>query len=146
MDAPRCLKCQSSNAISQSGTWPFADYSFLRSPVCLQVQNSKLLVKLLTTSDRVYNKTETIKVCIPGTVNRRPVYPFRFSENFRLHSDCESRDSTVGIVTGYGLDAKGSEFESRWRQEFSLLHVVQTGSGAHPTFYPMGTGGLFPRG
>jgi hypothetical protein len=27
---------------------------------------------------------------------------------------------------------------------FSLLHVVQTGSGVHPTSYPMGTGGSFP--
>jgi hypothetical protein len=26
------------------------------------------------------------------------------------------------------------------RQEYSLLHVVQTGSGAHPLFYLMGTG------
>jgi hypothetical protein len=25
----------------------------------------------------------------------------------------------------------------------NLLHVVQTGSGAHPTSYPMGTGGFF---
>jgi hypothetical protein len=38
---------------------------------------------------------------------------------------------------------KGSEFESRWGQEFSLLHVVQTGSGVHPTTYRMGTGGSF---
>jgi hypothetical protein len=29
-------------------------------------------------------------------------------------------------------------------QEFSLLHVIQTGSGAHPASYPMGTGGSFP--
>jgi hypothetical protein len=29
-------------------------------------------------------------------------------------------------------------------QEFSLLHVVQTGSGVHPTSYPMSTGGSFP--
>jgi hypothetical protein len=28
---------------------------------------------------------------------------------------------------------------------YSLLHSVQTGSGAHPT-YPIGTRGLFPRG
>jgi hypothetical protein len=34
-----------------------------------------------------------------------------------------------------------SEFESRYGQEFSLLHVVQTGSEAHPASYPMGTGG-----
>jgi hypothetical protein len=29
-------------------------------------------------------------------------------------------------------------------QDFSLLHVVQTGSGVHPTSYPMGKGGSFP--
>jgi hypothetical protein len=40
----------------------------------------------------------------------------------------------------------GSEFESRCGQEFSLLHVVQTGSGVHPTSYPMGTWGSFPGG
>jgi hypothetical protein len=40
---------------------------------------------------------------------------------------------------------EGSEFESRWGQEFSLLHVVQTGSGDHPASYTMGTGGYFPR-
>jgi hypothetical protein len=28
----------------------------------------------------------------------------------------------------------------------SLLHVVQTGSGAHPASYPLGTGGSFPGG
>jgi hypothetical protein len=38
-----------------------------------------------------------------------------------------------------GWMTKGSEFESRWGQEFSLLHVVQTDSEAHPTSYPMGT-------
>jgi hypothetical protein len=32
--------------------------------------------------------------------------------------------------------------ESRYSQEFSFLHVVQTGSGAHP----VGTGGSFPGG
>jgi hypothetical protein len=37
---------------------------------------------------------------------------------------------------------KGSELESRWEQEFSLLHVVQTGSGIHPASYPVGTGDL----
>jgi hypothetical protein len=28
-------------------------------------------------------------------------------------------------------------------KQCSLLHVVQTGSGAHPAFYPMGIGGSF---
>jgi hypothetical protein len=42
--------------------------------------------------------------------------------------------------TGYGLDDK-----SQWGQEFSLLHVVLIGSGAHPASYPMGTEGSFPK-
>jgi hypothetical protein len=41
------------------------------------------------------------------------------------------RGSSVGIVTRYGLDGWG----------FSLIHSVQTGSGAHPAAYAMGTGG-----
>jgi hypothetical protein len=52
----------------------------------------------------------------------------------------------VGIATGYGLDDEGSEFESRWGQEFSLLYVVQTDSVAHPASYVMATGGSFPVG
>jgi hypothetical protein len=50
------------------------------------------------------------------------------------------------MATGYGLDDRGSEFESRLEQEFSLLRVVQTGSGAHPASYPMGTGPCFSGG
>jgi hypothetical protein len=50
----------------------------------------------------------------------------------------------VGIATGYGLTTEGSELKFRWGQEFSLLHVVQTCSGVHPTSYPIGTGGSFP--
>jgi hypothetical protein len=41
----------------------------------------------------------------------------------------------------YRLNAKG--LESRLGQEFPLLRVIQTGSGAHPTPYSMGTGGSF---
>jgi hypothetical protein len=33
-----------------------------------------------------------------------------------------------------------------WGREFSVLHVVKTGSEAHPASYPMGTGGFFPEG
>jgi hypothetical protein len=41
---------------------------------------------------------------------------------------------------------EGSEFESQYGQEFSLLHVVQTDSGVHQTSYPMGTEGSFSGG
>jgi hypothetical protein len=58
-----------------------------------------------------------------------------------------SRDSSVGIVLGYGLDDRGSRF--RFLAEagnLSLHHRVQNGSGAHPAFYPMGNRGFFPGG
>jgi hypothetical protein len=38
-----------------------------------------------------------------------------------------------------GLLAGRPGFGFQQGQEFSVLHVVQTGSGAHPTSYPMGT-------
>jgi hypothetical protein len=63
-----------------------------------------------------------------------------------MRCQVKSRDSSVGIATGYLLTTEGSEFESRWGQEFSHLQVIQTGSGVHPTSYPMGTGGSFPGG
>jgi hypothetical protein len=45
-----------------------------------------------------------------------------------------------------GWTTEGSQFESRWGQEFFLLQIVQTGSEVHPTSYPMGTGGSFSGG
>jgi hypothetical protein len=54
---------------------------------------------------------------------------------------CES------FLFSIGTEYEGSEFESRCGQEFCLLHVVQTGSGFHPTSsYPMSAGGSFPGG
>jgi hypothetical protein len=58
----------------------------------------------------------------------------------------KSRDSAVGIATGYVLDDQGVGVRVPLGKEFSLLHVVQTGSGVHPTSYPMGTGGSFSGG
>jgi hypothetical protein len=51
----------------------------------------------------------------------------------------------VSIATGYGPDdQERREFESQQGKKFSLLHIVQTGAGVHPTSYKMGTGGSFP--
>jgi len=44
--------------------------------------------------------------------------------------------SSVGIATDYGLDGPG--IESWWGARFSA--PVQTGRGAHPASYTMGTG------
>jgi hypothetical protein len=58
----------------------------------------------------------------------------------------QAGNSIVGIATGYGLEDWGVGVWVPVGQEFSLLHVLQTGYGAHPASYPMGTGGSFPRG
>jgi hypothetical protein len=58
-----------------------------------------------------------------------------------------SRDSSVGIALGYGLDNRGSRF--RFPAEagnFSLHQRIQKGSGSLPASYPMGTRGFFPGG
>jgi hypothetical protein len=49
---------------------------------------------------------------------------------------------SLGIVTGCEFEDGGVGVRVTVGQEFSLLHVVQTGSGVHPTSYTMGTGAL----
>jgi hypothetical protein len=59
----------------------------------------------------------------------------------------KSRDSSVGIVLGYGLDDRGSRVRfPAGADNFSLHHRFQNGFGAHPASYPMGTRGSFPGG
>jgi hypothetical protein len=59
----------------------------------------------------------------------------------------KSRDSSVGIALGYGLDNLGSGVRfPAGAGNFSLNHRVQKGSGAHPASYPMGTRGSIPGG
>jgi hypothetical protein len=50
-------------------------------------------------------------------------------------------------VSNYGLDDRAIEVRSPTAAEyFSSSLCVQTGSGAHPAPYPMGTGGSYPGG
>jgi hypothetical protein len=59
----------------------------------------------------------------------------------------KSRDSSVGIALGYGLDDRGSTVRfPGGAGNFSLHHRVQNGSGAHPASYPVGMRGSFPGG
>jgi hypothetical protein len=51
-----------------------------------------------------------------------------------------SRDSVVGIVTGYGLDDRGVGVGVPVGSRI----FVQTGSGVHLSSYQMGTGGSSP--
>jgi hypothetical protein len=58
--------------------------------------------------------------------------------------EVKSRDGSVGIALGYGLDDRGSRFRLPVEAgNFSLHYRVQNGSGAHSASYPKGTRGSF---
>ena len=57
-------------------------------------------------------------------------------ESLSLGLLAHSRDNSVAIAAGYGLEGPG--IESRWRARFSAS--VQTCPGSHPASYTMGTG------
>jgi hypothetical protein len=58
-----------------------------------------------------------------------------------------NRGSSVSIVSGYGLDHRAIEVRSLAEaKDFSSNLCVQTGSGAHPAYCAMSTGGPFPGG
>jgi hypothetical protein len=67
--------------------------------------------------------------------------------NLRTRTKSPSRGSSGSIVSDYGLDDRVVEVRSpTGAEDFSSSPCVQTGSGAHPASYPMGTGGPFPGG
>jgi hypothetical protein len=55
-----------------------------------------------------------------------------------------SRDSSVGIATGYRLDDQVCRVQFPVGAGNFSQHHVQTGSGSHPASYTMGTRGSFP--
>jgi hypothetical protein len=59
-----------------------------------------------------------------------------------MYSSSRSRDSVVGIATGWATEELG--FDSRYGKELSFLPVVQTGSGVHSTSCPMSSRASFP--
>jgi hypothetical protein len=56
-----------------------------------------------------------------------------------VYEKIKSRDSAVGIVTGYRLDDREVGVQVPVGSRISLLQVVQTGSGIHTTSYTVGT-------
>jgi hypothetical protein len=83
------------------------------------------------------NRQECTFLCYPRTIRF-----FGFSSYYKLQFD--ELGSSVSIVSDYGLDSRGS-IPDRAKDSSSNL-CVQTGSGAHPASYTMGTGGSFPKG
>jgi hypothetical protein len=58
-----------------------------------------------------------------------------------IHTEARSREGSVGIATGCTARVRFPAV-----QDLSLLHSVQTESGANPASYPVGSGGSFPGG
>jgi hypothetical protein len=52
----------------------------------------------------------------------------------------------AGIATGYWLEGRGVGVRVPVGAKFSPLHILETGSGAHLTSYPMVTGVNFAGG
>jgi hypothetical protein len=70
-----------------------------------------------------------------------------FSKILHDQEDIWSRDSSVSIVSGYGLDDWAIDIRSPAEaKDFSSGLCVQIGSGAHPASCTLGTGGPFPGG
>ena len=78
-------------------------------------------------------------------IKKLPSSPFAFFENFTdshwiysfrsVHNKVCGPGSSVGIVTGYGLDGPG--IESRWGE---IFRPSGPAPGAHPASCTMGTG------
>jgi hypothetical protein len=58
--------------------------------------------------------------------------------SFVLYTFYVGQDSSVGIATRCGMEGAG--IESRWVRDF--FAPIQTGPGAHPTSYTVGTESL----
>jgi hypothetical protein len=62
----------------------------------------------------------------------------------KVRGTYKSRDGAVGIATDCEMDDQEVGVSVPvWARIFTL-HVIQTGSGAHPASYRMGTGALSP--
>jgi hypothetical protein len=82
---------------------------------------------------QIFNENHPCQYCIPTGSNIRILLKAILLEN-------ESRNSSVDIAEGYGLDSPRS------MQTFSLLNRVQTDFEAFPTSYRIVTVDSFPAG
>jgi hypothetical protein len=103
----------------------------------------------------------TCRLYLQGRINktrkpeRNQVASRAYSSTLKMEATCSSetsvdfqrttsRDSVVGIVTGYGLDNRGVGVQVPVGSRIFSSPCRPDRSGVHPTSYPMGTGGSFP--
>jgi hypothetical protein len=92
--------------------------------------------------------THTNNTCLRAKCPGKYIKPkTEIIEKCRILHKEKSRDNSVGIATGYGLEDRmiGVQFPAG-DANFSLHHQVQTGSGVYPVSYPMDTRASFTGG
>jgi hypothetical protein len=116
----------------------FIKTSRSREPLQLSAPHSQ---KILPTDQPKTNIFTT-----NATVEKYSKYPNLWATDINTLIP-KSRDSSVGIVTGYGLDDRGFRVPFPARDgNFSLHHRLQNGSEAHPASYLIGISSSFPGG
>jgi hypothetical protein len=95
---------------------------------------------------RIEAMRNACKILIGNLEGKRPLRrpSHRWEGNITTNiKEIKSRDSSVGIAPGYGLDDRGSMVRfAAGAGNFSLHHRVQNGSGVRPASYPMVPGAL----
>jgi hypothetical protein len=104
--------------------------------------------KQQTARDTQYCEIHRCHVYVCALVNSSQTEETEQAEA-RIHCGAEPTAATSpGWTYAYcvveSVYRKAMGFESRPLQDSSPLHVVHTGSGAHPTSYPIGNEGSFP--
>jgi hypothetical protein len=77
------------------------------------------------------------------SIQTRPPHPVPLRSVVILVTALYRGKSRASVATGYGLDVREVAVRAPVDQEFSLLCIVQTGSGVHTTSSAMGTGGSY---
>jgi len=106
----------------------------------------KLVGRSLKVSHRLRNcvSNPCVEIFLSGTATGLSIQHYTQWVSGTLSLKVRSQDSSVSTVTRIRTGRPG--FDSRQRKEYSLRQRVQTGSGAHSTYYPMDTRSFFPRG
>jgi hypothetical protein len=143
------LKTYTRGCTQKFRDWPPGARTTNGIALCHQMQLYRYSVRCQKNRTRSERRFETFRNTLlfygEGLLAPRPTPKLEDPTYYYYYYCCyyyysKSRDSSVGMALGYGLDDRGSRVlfpEGGW--EFSLHHRVQNGSGAHPASYTMGT-------
>jgi hypothetical protein len=85
-------------------------------------------------------------VCVCGYIHPHILSSLTVLITFQFYYEdkVRNRGSSVSIVNVLRTGTTGVKIPGKGNNATSLRHSVQTGSGAHPTSHPVGTGVSYP--